>query len=258
MKAKSLALAFASLLALCSSTFAHGDATHAKRKASVSKKEQKDWGIAGDAAAVKRTVAIKMLDTMHFAPDLIQVRQGDTVRFVLTNTGQMQHELVIGTKKELDEHAALMLKFPDMEHDEPYMAHVAPGKTGEVIWTFNRTGEFDFACLMAGHYQAGMSGKIRVASAAVATLDTLVPVADTTTPSEMAQGEVRKVDKESKKVTLRHGEIKNLGMPGMTMVFQVKDPAMLDTLQPGDKVQFSAEKSGGASVITRIETTKAP
>ena len=45
------------------------------------------------------------------------------------------HEFVIGTKKELDEHAALMLKFPDMEHDEPYMAHVAPGKTGEIIWT---------------------------------------------------------------------------------------------------------------------------
>ena len=48
-----------------------------------------------------------------------------------------------------------MVKFPNMEHDEPYMAHVAPGKTGEIVWTFNRAGDFDFACLIAGHYQAG-------------------------------------------------------------------------------------------------------
>jgi uncharacterized cupredoxin-like copper-binding protein len=55
-----------------------------------------------------------------------------------------------------------MLKNPNMEHDEPYMAHVSPGKTGEIIWKFNRKGNFDFACLMAGHYQAGMIGKIEV------------------------------------------------------------------------------------------------
>jgi uncharacterized cupredoxin-like copper-binding protein len=78
------------------------------------------------------------------------------------NTGQVLHELVIGTRKELDEHAALMMKFPTMEHDEPYMTHVKPGAQGEVIWTFNRPGNFDFACLIAGHYQAGMTGKINV------------------------------------------------------------------------------------------------
>jgi uncharacterized cupredoxin-like copper-binding protein len=72
--------------------------------------------------------------------------------------------MVIGTKKVLDEHAKMMEKFPNMEHDEPYMAHVAPGKTGEIIWTFNRAGEFDFACLIAGHYSAGMKGVIRVAA----------------------------------------------------------------------------------------------
>ena len=57
-----------------------------------------------------------------------------------------------------------MLKFPDMEHDEPYMAHIPPGKIGAIVWTFNRAGEFDFACLIAGHYQAGMVGKIKVAA----------------------------------------------------------------------------------------------
>lgn len=72
----------------------------------------------------------------------------------------------------------------------------------------------------------------------------------------MTQGEVRKVDKETKKITLKHEEIKNLEMPGMTMVFQVKDPAMLDTVKPGDKVMFAAEKAGGALVVTEIQPAK--
>lgn len=141
---------------------AHGD-DHAKKKTVAIKKEQKAWGIAGDAKAVKRTVNIVMTDNMRFTPDKIEVKQGETIKIVLKNEGKMLHEFVIGTKKELGEHAALMLKFPNMEHDEPYMAHVPVGKTGEIIWTFNRAGDFDFACLIAGHYQAGMVGKISVA-----------------------------------------------------------------------------------------------
>jgi len=86
------------------------------------------------------------------------------LKLVLKNNGKQLHEFVIGSKKELEEHAALMMKFPNMEHDEPYMAHVPPGKTGEIIWTFNKPGTFDFACLIAGHYQAGMVGKIIVAA----------------------------------------------------------------------------------------------
>ena len=81
-------------------------------------------------------------------------------------------------------------------------------------------------------------------------------VAPAQTPSrtaDMADGEVRKVDKENKKVTLRHGEIKNLDMPPMSMVFQVRDPALLDKLKPGDKIRFSAEKLEGAFVVTGIE-----
>lgn len=143
--------------------FAHGDQTHAKAAGPVTK-EQKDWGIAGDAKAVTRTVTFTMSDTMRFTPDKVNVKQGDTIKFVIKNTGKMLHELVIGTQKDLEEHAALMVKFPGMEHDEPYMAHVGPGKTGEIIWTFNKAGSFDFACLIAGHYQAGMVGKITVAA----------------------------------------------------------------------------------------------
>ena len=142
---------------------AHTDKAQAGKAAGV-KKEQTDWGIAGDAAAVTRTIDIRMSDKMRFTPDLIEVREGETIRLTHKNDGKMLHEFVLGTKKELDEHAALMLKFPKMEHDEPYMAHVGAGKTGEIVWTFNRAGTFDFACLIPGHYQAGMVGKIRVAS----------------------------------------------------------------------------------------------
>jgi uncharacterized cupredoxin-like copper-binding protein len=144
-----------------SPVLAHGEATHAKTAGAVVK-EQKAWGIAGDAKAVRRTIAITMSDNMRFTPASIEVNQGDTVRLTLTNTGQVMHELVIGTQKELAEHAALMKRFPNMEHEEPYMAHVPPGKTGEIVWTFNRPGDFDFACLLPGHFEAGMVGKIRV------------------------------------------------------------------------------------------------
>ena len=142
---------------------AHGDAGHAKKAAPV-RKEQKDWGIAGDAKAAKRTIEVRMLDTMRFEPDRITVRLGETVRFIHRNAGKVMHEFVIGTPAENAKHAELMVKFPDMEHDEPYMAHVAPGKTGEIVWTFNRAGTFEFACLIAGHYQAGMVGTITVSA----------------------------------------------------------------------------------------------
>ena len=72
----------------------------------------------------------------------------------------------------------------------------------------------------------------------------------------LADGEVRRVDKEAKKLTIRHGPIKNLDMPPMTMVFQVTDPAMLDQVKPGDKIKFSADKVGGAYTVTNLEPAK--
>ncbi|WP_295638998.1 cupredoxin family protein [uncultured Methylibium sp.] len=149
---------------LCAGTgaLAHGDAAHGGQPPAAVAKEQKPWGIAGDAKAVRRTIRIRMSDDMRFTPDRIDVREGETVRLSLVNAGRMLHELVIGTKQELDAHAALMLRFPDMQHDEAYMAHVPAGRRGEIVWTFNRAGEFDFACLIAGHYQAGMVGRIVV------------------------------------------------------------------------------------------------
>ena len=73
---------------------------------------------------------------------------------------------------------------------------------------------------------------------------------------DMAEGEVRKVDKDQRKVTVKHGEIKNLEMPGMTMVFQVKDPAMLVNVKAGDKIKFEADKAGGAYIVNQLEVVK--
>jgi pentapeptide MXKDX repeat protein len=136
----------------------HGGAHHTMVK------EQKDWGIAGDAAAVSRTIDIAMTDDMKFSPSMITIKTGETIRFRVANRGKVLHEMVIGTKQELDAHAEMMKKHPNMEHDEPYMAHVDPGQSADIVWHFNRAGEFDFACLIPGHYQAGMVGKIKVAS----------------------------------------------------------------------------------------------
>ena len=78
----------------------------------------------------------------------------------------------------------------------------------------------------------------------------------TQAPAQMAEGEVRKVDKEAKKITIKHGPLQSLDMPAMTMVFQVKDPALLDKVKAGDKIRFQAEKTGGAFTVTQIETVK--
>ena len=143
----------------------HGDTSQEKPAGPVIR-EETPWGIAGDVKAVSRTVEVTMTDNMRFVPDFIEVRQGQTLRLVHRSRGKLMHEFVLGTRKELDEHAAVMKRFPAMEHDEPYMAHVAPGKTGEIVWTFNRAGEFDFACLIPGHCDADMVGKIKVVPAA--------------------------------------------------------------------------------------------
>lgn len=127
--------------------------------------EQKTWGVAATAKSATRTVEIVMSDDMRFSPAHIEVKQGEVLRFVLRNKGRILHEMVLGTQQELDRHAAQMLKFPGMEHDEPHMKHVSAGRRGVLVWKFNRAGEFAFACLIPGHYQAGMRGTITVRAA---------------------------------------------------------------------------------------------
>ena len=147
-------------LAISQLSFAHGD-QHKKMNQQASF-QQEEWGIGGTKDEVNRTIAISMGDDMKFKPEKINIKAGETIRFEIKNNGKLLHEMVIGTKQMLDKHAEMMVKHPNMEHDEPYMAHISPGKKGEIIWKFNRAGSFDFACLIAGHYQAGMVGKIEV------------------------------------------------------------------------------------------------
>jgi uncharacterized cupredoxin-like copper-binding protein len=151
-----------SLLAL--PAFAHGNEAHQSTSKKRPAPEQKSFGIEGDPARVSRSIEVKMNDQMRFEPSVITVKQGETIRFVHRNLGRVLHEMVIGTRADLEEHAALMRKFPEMEHDEPYMAHVGPGKRGQIVWQFNRAGDFEFACLIPGHFEAGMRGTIKVAA----------------------------------------------------------------------------------------------
>ena len=103
-----------------------------------------------------------MTDDMRFTPASIDVKQGETVRLKLRNTGQIKHEVVLGTEKDLKAHYQQMLRNPEMEHDEPHMVHVASGQTARMVWQFSKPGEFYYGCLIPGHFEAGMIGKISV------------------------------------------------------------------------------------------------
>jgi uncharacterized cupredoxin-like copper-binding protein len=238
-----------SLIAVGGAALAHTDEGHTAA-----------FGQPGDPNKVSRTVDITMNDTMRFSPASVAVKRNETIRFALKNEGKLKHEMVLGTFKELKAHAALMIKFPQMEHADPNQASVEAGKSGELVWRFTKAGTFDFACLQAGHYEAGMKGQVVVSVAAAQDATQPARTADIVlvqaAATEMAEGEVRKVDKDAGKLTLKHGEIKNLDMPSMTMVFAVKDKALLEKLQAGDKVRFKAVSDNGKITITDIEMAK--
>ena len=118
-------------------------------------------GAPGDPGQVSRTIEITIVDN-RFKPSEINVKQGETIKFMLKNTGKKKHEMMIGTPEELDKHAKMMKKFPDIEHpDEPNMVLVDPGKTKELIWQFTETGTVNFECPLPGHSK-GMRGTILV------------------------------------------------------------------------------------------------
>lgn len=155
-------IAIALALGYAATALGHGEKPHAAPAVDYAKAEATAFGIAADPARAKRTIRIDMSDAMRFSPAEITVQRGEVVRFVVANKGQVLHEMVLGTMEELKKHAELMRKFPGMEHDEPHMAHVKPGATGEIGWRFTRAGTFHFACLIPGHLEAGMLGTISV------------------------------------------------------------------------------------------------
>ena len=141
---------------------AHGP-SHPKADNRAISAEEKTFGREGDPKKATRTIKVDMNDKMRFEPASVTVKPGETIRFRVTNSGNTMHEMVLGTMDELKQHAEMMRKHPGMEHDEPYMAHVAPGKTETIVWTFTKPGEFYYGCLIPGHFEAGMMGKVVVA-----------------------------------------------------------------------------------------------
>ena len=119
-------------------------------------------GRPGDPAKVSRTVEVTLDDSMRFTPDNISVKAGETIRFFVRNAGKIQHEMVLGTMDELKEHAEMMKQMPGMQHAEPNMITLKPGQRGGIVWQFDKAGTVDFACLVPGHMEAGMVGKVMV------------------------------------------------------------------------------------------------
>jgi uncharacterized cupredoxin-like copper-binding protein len=144
MKLKSIAtiVLAASTMLLATTTFAAGN--HAGGHG-----ETDAIGKPGKAANAKRTITVDMTDAMRFTPDSIMVKQGETVRFIVKNSGKVKHEMVLGTEKELKEHYEVMKKNPEMEHADENQVTVLPGKSGEIIWQFTKAGKVNFACLQS-------------------------------------------------------------------------------------------------------------
>ena len=120
------------------------------------------YGQPGKQDQVNRSIEVEMDDNMRFTPSEIEVKAGETIKFVIINKGKIAHEMVIGSLDELKEHAAEMLAMPNMQHSEPNMITLEAGQRGELIWQFAEATMVDFACLIPGHTEAGMVGKIHV------------------------------------------------------------------------------------------------
>lgn len=123
-------------------------------------------GIPGAASEINRTVEVVMRETddgdMVFEPKSIEIHRGETIRFVVKNTGELEHEFVLDDHKGVMEHKVLMERFPEMEHEDPNSVRLQPGENSELLWHFTNPGSFEFACLIPGHYAAGMKGDIAV------------------------------------------------------------------------------------------------
>jgi uncharacterized cupredoxin-like copper-binding protein len=140
---------------------AHGDhKRHATHKA-----QSFAAGEPGDPKRPSRVVEIVMTDDgakMAYAPDRLEVKKGEQIKFVLKNVGVVDHEFLIDTVKNNAQHKLEMEKNPDLEHEEPNGARVKPGATREILWRFTKSGTFEFACLLPGHYESGMKGVVAI------------------------------------------------------------------------------------------------
>jgi uncharacterized cupredoxin-like copper-binding protein len=122
-------------------------------------------GEPGDPKKAGRVVAIVMSEgagTMSYSPNRVEVRKGEQIKFVLKNAGELRHEFLIDSAENNARHKAEMEKAPDMEHEEGNGKDVDPKRSAELLWRFTKAGTFEFACLIPGHYEAGMKGVVVV------------------------------------------------------------------------------------------------
>jgi uncharacterized cupredoxin-like copper-binding protein len=153
---RTLFLGVALAASLCSSSaFAHDEAHRATA-----------FGRPGEARAVTRTVTVTLTDAMRFSPAALSVRRGETLRLHIVNTGKLPHEFMLGTQAEIDEHAEMMRRMPNMVHADASSVRVQAGKSADLLWQFSESGVFLYACLVPAHWEAGMQGRVTVIAAA--------------------------------------------------------------------------------------------
>lgn len=122
-------------------------------------------GEPGDPSQPARIVEVAMGEAdgkMLFTPGKIEATKGEQLKFVLRNNGELEHEFVLATTADNLKHAEAMKKHPDMEHDDPNGQRLIAKQTGEIVWKFTNAGEFEYACLIPGHREAGMIGAVLV------------------------------------------------------------------------------------------------
>jgi uncharacterized cupredoxin-like copper-binding protein len=128
--------------------------------------EMMEIGMPAKKSGKMTKVTVSLLETddgeMLFEPREFTFKAGETVQFTITNDGEAEHEFVMDTMANNAKHKEMMEKFPEMEHDDPNAVRLQPGEKGTIVWTFANAGTFEFACLIPGHYEAGMHGALTV------------------------------------------------------------------------------------------------
>ena len=138
---------------------AHGDEEHGAGAETFA---------AGEPADPKqpfRVVELAMTEgdgTMAFSPATVEVKKNEQIKFIIKNTGSLDHEFMLDSTEHNAKHKIAMEKNPEMEHDDPNGIRLQSSKSGEIFWKFSKGGTFEFACLIPGHYEAGMHGKVVV------------------------------------------------------------------------------------------------
>lgn len=235
---KTTFLSVATMVALATQAFAGGEHNHSHDEDHADVK--KAVGSPGSAGSETRTIDVIMRETddgdMIFEPGSLDIKTGEIVLFNIKNMGELEHEFVLDTFEDNQKHKKVMAEFPDMEHDDPNSVRLEAGETDQIVWNFSNGGTFEFACLIPGHYESGMHGDLLVAD----KLPTYT------------KGLIKRVTK-SGKITVKHEELVDLGMPAMTMVFRAADDEMLEALSEGQEIEFLADRVKGKLTITKFK-----